>query len=251
MFSIISPAKTMDFKTGVLDSSTAMSLHKKTKELLSSLRRMDFIDLQNILGTSKNLTELNFDRCQHFVDLPCREAIYAYDGDVYRHIDRNALSAQDIRFMDEHVGIISGFYGLLAPSDPIRPYRLEMKSSVPDLAPKGLAHFWHEEVTDSLNERIKTHKNKIVINLASNEYSKSIDRKRLDVKVIDVNFLQERAGVYKNIAINAKRARGMLLNYIVKNRLDSPNELQRFDEGGYKFASDLSDDGNYVFVRKE
>ncbi|MGC0372213.1 MAG: hypothetical protein DGJ47_000921 [Rickettsiaceae bacterium] len=251
MITVISPAKSMDFDSPIkikLSCSVSKNL-QKTALLLNELQNMSFDELRNIIETSDKLTQINYSRYQSFEDLPEKPAIYAYDGDVYRNIGRGTIDNQQMNFAQNHVGIISGFYGLLRPLDQIKPYRLEMKAKTPINAPKGLNIFWRDAVTKDLNDRLSSQKGKCVVNLASEEYSKAIDRPKLNAQIIDIYFLENRSGVLKNIAINAKRARGMMLGYIIQHGINDPLLLRKFDLNGYSFNEKKSTDISYYFVK--
>lgn len=247
MLSIISPAKTMDFSNSD-DSGELCNFLPETNILLDELKAFSITRLRSIIETSEKLSKLNFDRYQNFDSLPSKPAIYAYNGDVYSKIDRT-FSKDQINFLKKHVGIISGLYGLLGPMDKIRPYRLEMRARLPISAQNGLSVFWQKTITESLKDKISKHKNKILINLASKEYSKAIDRKNLRVPVVDIHFMENRGDVLKNIPINAKRARGMMLNYIIKNEIDDLDGLKKFNANGYEFSSSNSTESNFFFLK--
>lgn len=245
MIILISPAKTMDFANSTRNKQ--FNLLPKSSLLLQELKKLDVEELSRVIQTSHSIAQLNFDRYHNFDELPIKEAFYAYDGDVYKNIDRELTKSEE-EFAQNHLNIISAFYGLLKPLDPIKPYRLEMVTKIPALA-QSLVEFWQQDVTEALNAKLTQHENKVVINLASNEYSKVINRKALNANMIDIIFLEERKGELKNIAINAKRARGMLTSYILQNKIDDESSLQDFAENGYKFAPELSNKNRYYFVK--
>lgn len=249
MLIIISPAKTMDFAGASEDKSGEFTMSDGTKKLLAELQKMGLSNLQNILETSEKLSQLNFDRFKEFNKLPTKPAIFSYDGDVYSNIQRESLNKGDVEFLNDHLRIISGFYGVLKPLDPIKAYRLEMKSKLPQNAPKGLHLFWKEEITTRLRDEMEKNNYSHIVNLASNEYSAAIDRAKLQKPVIDISFLEYRNAQLKNIAVNAKRARGMMVHYIAKNHITTPEKLKKFSESGYEFNAEKSTNTEFVFVR--
>lgn len=233
----------------IVDQTSYEHNNDQTHSLLQALKSFSLQELEKVLGVSRNLAEINFKRYQNFENLGKQAAFYAYDGDVYKNISRDNLSPPQIDYLSQHLKIISGFYGLLSAFDKIKPYRLEMSSKLPQISSKSLNIFWRDFITENLQKELAKHREKVILNLASNEYSSVIDRKKLNSKIIDVFFLEHKMGTLKNIAINAKRARGMLLNYMIQNQLTIPEKAQEFKLSGYKFDPKLSDDNNYYFIR--
>ena len=235
-----------------IDSSiffTELEEFEETEKLLSELKTLSEAKLKKIMKISDKLAELNFLRYQTFESLPAKQAILAYDGDVYSSIDKKTFSPENLRFSQDHLRIVSGFYGLIRPLDKIREYRLEMSTKLAKNAQNGLDRLWQEKITRKLNNDLKTHENKYLINLASNEYASAIDQKLLEVPMINIHFREFRDGMIKNIALNSKRARGMVVDYIVRNNIDTPGEIKNFNKSDYKFNPKLSDESNYFFVK--
>lgn len=252
MISIISPAKSMNFDP--MDSSilfTELEGFEETEKLLRELRALSEAEIRKVMKISDELAKLNFSRYQAFESLQAKQAILAYNGDVYAQMGKETFSSGELMFSQDHLRIISGFYGLLRPLDKIRPYRLEMSIKLAENAPNGLDKLWKEKVTHRLNHELKAHKNKYLINLASNDYSSVIDKKLLEFPMINIHYREFRGGVMKNIALNSKRARGAAVEQIVRNKIDTPGEVKNFNELGYKFNSELSDEGNYCFVKQK
>lgn len=250
MLIIISPAKTMSQENWhKTDPSCDQNISFHTDILLQAMKSYSAQELEKILGVSKNLAQLNWDRYKNFETAEQKEAFYAYDGEVYKNIQRSNLHQKQIDYTSKHLRIISGLYGVLKAFDDIKPYRLEMSAKLPIVAPKGLHIFWQNIITDFLQEDLQYFNKKIILNLASNEYSAAINRKKLDAEIIDVFFLEKKGDKLQNIAINAKRARGMLLNYMIQHQFTNPKMAQKFNENGYKFNSELSDELNYYFIR--
>ncbi|NRB11096.1 MAG: YaaA family protein, partial [Rickettsiaceae bacterium] len=210
MITIISPAKSMDFTSEVPAniSATKIQFGQESESLLEILQSKTTLEIKKIMKVSDKIAELNYDRLQNFSNLPEREALFAYSGDVYNNMDKASFNTQDLNFAAQNLRIISGFYGILRPFDRIKPYRLEMVTKLPKLAKKGLAYYWQDIVSDNLNQEILKHDSKNIINLASNEYSNVLIPKKISAKIINIHFREIRDGVIKNIALNAKRARG-------------------------------------------
>lgn len=251
MLIIISPAKTLSQNDWVKPDSLSSenNFYTSTNRLLQHLKSYSCQELEKILGVSEKLARVNFDRYKNFETTDQQEAFYAYDGDVYKNIQRNNLSDKHIDYISKHLRIISAFYGVLKAFDSIKPYRLEMSARLPIIAPYGLHIFWQDIITDFFQEELRYFDKKIILNLASNEYSAAINRKKLDAAVIDVFFLETKADKLQNIAVNAKRARGMLLNYMIQHQSNNPKTVKEFTENGYKFDPKLSDELNYYFIR--
>ena len=250
MISVISPAKSMNF-TDSTPSNTSSQL-VESKEMTKTLQALKKLSAQNIIKSmkvSEKIAELNYDRFQNFETLPEKQAIYAYNGDVYNNIDTETLDEKSLSFSQEHLRILSALYGLLKPLDMIKAYRLEMSCKIPRLAPKGMNLFWQKNITNNINSELKTHKNKFLINIASNEYSASINTTMLDAEFINVHFREARDGKLKNIALNSKRARGMLADYIIRNQLDHPDDIKTFNKSDYQFNRAISDSNNFYFTR--
>lgn len=250
MISVISPAKSMNFADPSRSNTSSQVI--ESKEMTKTLQTLKELSIKNIMKSmkvSEKIAELNYDRFQNFETLPEKQAIYAYSGDVYNNIDTKTLNENSLRFSQEHLRILSALYGLLKPLDMIRAYRLEMSSKIPKLAPKGMNLFWQKNITNHINSELKTHKNKFLINIASNEYGASIDSKILDATLINMHFRETRDGKLKNIALNSKRARGMLADYIIRNQLDHPEDIKSFNKSDYKFNKSLSDSNNFYFTK--
>lgn len=240
----------MDFEAKAPSSvSREIEQNANTDLVLKKLQSLSVNNIASIMNVSQKIADLNYGRFLGFQTAPEKQALFAYTGDVYKNIDSNNLSDADLNFAQNHLRIVSALYGLLSPLDKIKPYRLEMSNKLPEIAPKGMHHFWKERISQQIKLELKQHKNKTLINLASNEYSASIDPALLEAPIINMHFREERDGTLRNIALNAKRARGMLSDYIIRNKLDSPNDLKSFNMNGYKFDSEKSDENNFFFIR--
>ena len=250
MISIISPAKSMDFDSEApVNESSNLNFATKTSSLINRLQSLSAHQLAKMMSVSKKIADLNHERFRTYKTLPEKSAIFAYTGDVYRNMETQTLSPEMLGFGQNHLRIVSALYGLLRPLDKIKAYRLEMITRLPGIAPKGLATFWKKQVTEQLNTELANHQNKFLINIASNEYAAVIDETNLNAQMINIHFREIRDGAVKNIALNSKRARGMLADYIIRNGLDSPEDIKLFNKGGYSLNQIMSDDNNFFFVR--
>ena len=254
MLTLLSPSKTLDFDTPL--STKAHSQPEMLKEaalLIKALRQYTPKKLGSLMGISDKLAQLNYERYQNF-STPftpdnAKAALLAFKGDVYEPMEAESYSKTDFDFAQNHLRILSGLYGLLKPLDLIQPYRLEMGTNLPNPRGKNLYEFWGSSITDTLNKSIKPHKNKWVINLASMEYFQSIKPELLTANLLTIQFKDKHKGSLKIIGLFAKKARGMMANFIIKNQFDSPKDLQSFYENGYRFEKALSNDTEWVFVR--
>jgi hypothetical protein len=247
MIILLSPAKSLDFETKFnCKKHSVASFEKETIELLAVMKKFSIGDLEKLMGISKKLAELNFSRFKNFEKQSARQAILAFDGDVYDGIEKKKYSEKDFEFAQNHLRILSGFYGILRPLDLIKPYRLEMGIDLKkSLLKKNLYEFWGEKISKNLNGLEK----KFIINLASEEYFSVVNSKKISAKIINVIFKEKKNGVLKIIGINAKKARGLMANFAIKNKITEPEKLKNFKEENYKFAKQLSDELNWVFVR--
>ena len=256
MITLLSPAKTLDYESPlpVKDFSVPGNL-RQSKQLIKALRKKDPQDLSDLMGLSEKLANLNFERnmnweppVKHSDDI--RQAIFAFKGDVYTGLSAYSLKKSDINFLDKHVRILSGLYGILKPLDLMSPYRLEMGTKLETSEGKDLYEFWGQEITNSINESISTHKSKYILNLASVEYFSSVKKDLLDGEVISPVFKDYKNGKYKIISFFAKKARGSMTRYLVENRIDSPKDISGFDYDGYKYSKSESTEYSPVFLRK-
>lgn len=258
MISILSPAKslTVTKEDQFTKETQALSLPQTTAHLVDQsfkivekMQKHTPEDIEKLMSVSKKIAQLNYNRFQNFNSLEPKQALLAFDGDVYTYMDRDEYSVKDFAFAQDHLRILSGLYGILNPMDMIKPYRLEMSTKIDGLSPQGMHKYWQKSITDIFNKQLSEQKNPILINLASNEYSAAINFKELKYDYVNINFLELRNGKLKNIALNSKRARGMCANYIIKNQIDSVDSLLNFAESGYLYNKELSDQRNIFFTR--
>lgn len=205
-----------------------------------------------MMGISPKLAELNVDRFQHFKSKTksAKQAVLAFKGDVYIGLEVENYGERDFNFAQKNLRILSGLYGLLRPLDLIQPYRLEMGTKLKTKQGKSLYEFWGDEIANTLSVELGAHKNKTLINLASIEYFKSVNQKLLPGGLITPVFKDYSNGTYKILSFFAKKARGSMATYIVKNRINKPSDLKAFNADGYTFNDSFSSDDTWVFTRK-
>jgi len=249
MLAVISPSKTQDFELVQIDVFTQTRQIEQSQVLVDLLKDKTQGDIASLMSISDKLSKLNFDRFQTF-STPftlsnAKQALLAFKGDVYNGIDAPSLSLDDFEFAQGHLRMLSGLYGVIRPLDLIQPYRLEMGTKLKNSQGKNLYEFWGDQISQVLNED----ESEVIINLASNEYFKGIDKKSINAKIINIAFKELKNDTYKIIGIYAKRARGLMVNYMIKNRLTEPELLKDFNVEGYQFRQDMSDDLTWVFTR--
>jgi hypothetical protein len=254
MLIVISPAKTLDYETPpVTKTRTKPAMLKQSQQLIDILRNYSALDLAELMKLSMKLADLNFERYHDwqtpFTSKNAKQALLAMKGDVYTGLDAESLTEADFDFVQQHLRILSGLYGLLRPLDLMQPYRLEMGTKLPNPRGNDLYSFWGESITQAINKALKTQGDDILINLASNEYYKSIKPKLIAGRIITPQFKQKKNGSYRIIGIFAKRARGLMSRYIIDNRLQDPETLKGFTTDGYRFSKQQSKGDQWVFVR--
>ncbi|MGB3588082.1 MAG: peroxide stress protein YaaA [Tunicatimonas sp.] len=257
MLTILSPSKTQDFSDSSINGSklpnSTPALLNESEKLMQELEKKSVNDIAELMGVSEKIATLNHERFQQF-SLPfteenARQSLLAFKGDVYTDIAVEEYTKQEFAFAQNHLRIISGLYGLLRPLDLMQPYRLEMKTSLENSRGENLYKFWGSRITEQLNNALQTQENKVLVNLASNEYFKSIDIKQLVGEIITPVFKEYKEGKYKIVAIYAKRARGKMANFIIRQAIDEPNQLKTFTDGGYEYSDSLSSEREWVFIR--
>ena len=255
MIVVISPAKTLDFEEK--DSNLPMSEPRfldKSQEIIDEIINYDSYSLEKLMKVSTKLATLNRDRFQKWTTSldTSKQALLAFRGEVYRGMDVGSLSHSELFYANEHLRILSGLYGVLRPLDGINEYRLEMGTKLKVNGLKDLYQFWDTTLEESLIEELKSHSNKTIINLASNEYFKAIEGlKNSDkVKVVTPIFKEYRNDKYKIITLNAKKARGMMTRYIIQNEIENIEDIKKFDIDGYSFNEDMSNENELVFTRE-
>lgn len=254
MLIVISPAKTLDYDTPPKTKTFTLPDYLDHSEaLIARARQYSALDIAELMAVSMKLAELNFERFERwrtpFTPDNAKQAVLAFKGDVYTGLDAESFSAADFTFAQNHLRILSGLYGLLRPLDLMQAYRLEMGRKVDTARGKNLYEFWGTTITEGLNRQLKKLKSPYLINLASNEYFKSVKPRALDGEIITPEFKDWKNGQYKMMGVYAKRARGQLSRFVIRNRLTDPQQMKGFDVDGYRFNEELSSGNRWVFTR--
>lgn len=254
MIAVISPAKTLNFEAGVRNKKSSVPDHlDKTELLIKKLRGLSKRKICELMDISDNLAELNAERYQDWEIQKLKEegkpAIAVFKGDVYLGMQADKFNSKDLDYAQEHLLILSGLHGYLRPLDFILPYRLEMGTSISIGKHKNLYSYWGDEISPYLNSKLEGHKEKVLLNLASDEYFKAIRSSRLQYPVQHVEFKDKKNGQYKMISFFAKKARGTMAAYIIRNRIDKLEDLKEFKTGGYRFNPELSKGNTWTFTR--
>ncbi len=255
MLTLITSSKTQTLETKEFTEFTTPHFIDEAELLLKYLKDYHISDLAALMKMSQKLAEQNSDRFSSYRRPEStgdgKQSLLVFQGDVYDGIDANQLGEDDLVFAQNHVCILSGLYGILRPLDLIRPYRLEMCLKWQTAEFKNLYEFWSEKVTDFINNYVEEKGHSSIVNLASNEYFKTLDKKRLLPEVITPLFKEETDKGLKTVAIYAKRARGAMVNFIIKNKITEPSQLKSFDWEGYQLNETISDHKQYIFTRKK
>ena len=256
MIILLSPAKTLDFETPsphpTCSEPDYLSL---SKDLISGLAKLSSEEIGKLMGISPKLADLNRERYQswRFKHDPqsSKQAILAFKGDVYEGLEAWNFKKSDFTYAQKSVRILSGLYGLLRPLDLIQPHRLEMGTSYENSAGKDLYAFWGDRLAKAINQDLKKTKTKLLVNLASQEYFKAAQSKLIEGEMVAPVFKDEKNGNFKIISFYAKKARGVMSSFLVRNRIDSLGGVRQFSEQGYQFCPEESTDSHPVFLRKE
>lgn len=256
MLLLISPAKTLDFDTPApTTEATQPQFLEHSAELICDLQKLSPAQVSDLMRISDKLGLLNFERFQDwqppFDQDNAKQALWAFQGDVYTGLAAETFNKKDIAYAQTHLRILSGLYGLLRPLDLIQPYRLEMGTALATVRGNNLYSFWGDRLTDALNAELAHQRKPVIVNLASVEYFKAVNTKRLKAAVITPIFKDRKNGQYKIISFFAKKARGMMSAYIIQNRLRTVEDIKQFDTGGYRFAPEMSSATDWIFVRDE
>ena len=251
MLIVISPAKTLDFET---DPATKIYTQPRflpqSQQLIEQLQKLSIQDVASLMKLSDKLAALNVARFQTW-QIPfnmenAKQAVLAFKGDVYTGLDADNLTESDLEYTQQHLRILSGLYGILRPLDLMQAYRLEMGTKFANHKGKDLYQFWGEQLRESLEHELT---DGLLINLASNEYFKAIQAKKLKARIITPVFKDWKNGQYKIISFYAKKARGLMSRYIIQQRLSEPEKLKQFDSDGYRFSAEMSSGDDWVFIR--
>ena len=254
MLFLLSPAKALDYETPPSTPTHTQPLFvKQASELIDVLRDKSMQDIAELMSLSDQLAGLNVARYQawkpKFTPQNAKQAVLAFNGDVYEGLDAKTLKDKDLAWAQDHVCILSGLYGVLRPLDLMQPYRLEMGTKLATNKGKNLYLFWGAQIAQYLNQRAAEQGESVIINLASEEYFKSVDRKTLQPRVVACVFEELKAGKYKVVSFMAKRARGLMVRYAVEHRATTPEALQGFDAEGYAYVPVASEPDRMVFRR--
>jgi uncharacterized protein len=257
MIFLLSPAKSLDYETPVPPELMAHKplFMRPAGQLIGILRTKTPAQIATLMDLSDKLSALNVARYQAWKPTAtaknAKQAILAFNGDVYDGLQAKNLSVEQLTWADEHLCILSGLYGALRPLDLLQPYRLEMGTALPNANGKNLYEFWDDTVSNHINKLQKADKEPIVINLASQEYFKVVNKKTLKARVIECVFEERKNGTYKVISFMAKKARGMMARYAIERQIAEPEKLKAFKTDGYAFAKAASTDDRWVFRRKQ
>jgi len=256
MILVISPAKTLDYESKLpFEKYSAPSFLEESSRLIDNLRRKSPKKIKELMGLSDKLAALNVERYKNW-ELPfspenARQSLYAFKGDVYIGLDAYSFSESDVDYAQEHLRILSGLYGVLKPLDLMQPYRLEMGTKLKNARGKNLYEFWGGRIASALNDELKKMKTQVLVNLASNEYFSAIKKDCVEADIVTPQFLDFKNGKYKMISFFAKKARGMMCSWVIKNKIDDPAKLNEFNEQGYRHCSERSEESTPTFIRDE
>lgn len=256
MLIVISPAKKLDYQSNSPQQAyTEPAYLEKSANLIKVMKNKTPAEIQSLMGISENLANLNHSRYLNWnkknTKRNSKPAIYAFMGDVYTGLDAKSLTNHQIRFAQDHLRILSGLYGVLKPLDLIQPHRLEMGTKIKTESGETLYDFWGHAPTSDLNQQAKVLKTKYIVNLASNEYFKVINKTALTLEVLTPVFKEKKQDTYKVISFYAKKARGLMAKYIIENEITDPKGIKEFSLAGYKYRSKLSAKNEYVFTREQ
>ncbi len=254
MLTLISPAKTLDFDTPPHTRKTTQPLFlEQSAALVNDARAMSPEDIRELMGVSENIAELNHERFMNwgtpFTLKNAKQSILAFKGDVYTGLEADTLTAKQLGFAQKHLAILSGLYGVLRPLDLMQPYRLEMGLKFANSGGKNLYEFWGDAINEAVAGLLKKSGSDVLVNLASNEYFKSVKAKNLQADVITPVFKDKNNGKYRVISFFAKKARGQMARYIIDNELNEPGGLTKFRVDGYRYNKGESTARELVFTR--
>lgn len=255
MLFLLSPAKSLDYETPLPElPHTLPQFLPQSKELIAVLREKSPQEIATLMDLSDKLATLNAARYEawstRFTAKNSRQALLAFDGDVYDGLQARNLAPADLDWAQSHVAILSGLYGVLRPLDRMQPYRLEMGTALPVGAAGNLYQFWGTRIADYLNQQLAQERSPVIVNLASQEYFKAVDRKALKARVIECVFEDWSGGKYKIVSFFAKKARGLMARYAIDHRITQPRKLEGFDREGYAFDDVASEPDRLVFRRR-
>ena len=254
MLAILSPAKTLDYETPLKTKLNSQPIYgRESNQLIKTLRTFEPFEVASLMKISDKLADLNHKRYVEWRNKPAesktRPAALAFKGDVYQGLEAESFNDNDLKFAQRHLRILSGLYGLLRPLDVIQPYRLEMGTKLKTSKGQNLYDYWGTKLTTGLNEALKESKEGTLVNLASNEYFGAVQHKLLEGSLLNIGFKEKRNGQLKFVSFSAKKARGLMAKFIIKERLKNPDDLKNFDLEDYKFNKKLSSELDWTFSR--
>ncbi|WP_196140410.1 peroxide stress protein YaaA [Aliikangiella sp. G2MR2-5] len=256
MITVISPAKSLDYESPLATKQKSQPRFlEQSQELIDQLQELAPQDIASLMKLSDKLAVLNYDRFQEFstpfTPENARQALLAFKGDVYVGLEAATFSADDFKYAQKHLRILSGLYGILRPLDLMQPYRLEMGTKFANNGGKNLYEFWGNRLNESLQKELKAQENPVLVNLASNEYFKAVKAKTLPYRIVTPNFKDYKNGQYKMISFFAKKARGLMSRFIIQNQIDHPEGIKDFNLEGYYFDKKSSTEDDWIFLRDE
>ena len=254
MLAILSPAKTLDYETPLKTKLNSQPIYgRESNQLIKTLRTFEPFEVASLMKISDKLADLNHKRYVEWRNKPAesktRPAALAFKGDVYQGLEAESFNDNDLKFAQRHLRILSGLYGLLRPLDAIQPYRLEMGTKLKTSKGQNLYDYWGTKLTTGLNEALKESKEGTLVNLASNEYFGAVQPKLLEGSLLNIGFKEKRNGQLKFVSFSAKKARGLMAKFMIKERLKNPDDLKNFDLEDYKFNKKLSSELDWTFSR--
>ena len=253
MIILISPSKGQDFSAHPMSEYSRPKQQSQTKVLVKELQQFKPAQIAQLMSVSENLAELNYERFQAFKTPlklgTAKQAALAFKGDVYAGLEAESMSPDNWQFAQQHLRILSGLYGYLRPLDLILPYRLEMKTKLRTPEGENLYQFWGDSITELMNKELK--QKDVVVNLASNEYFKSVKPKLLKTQVLNIDFKDTKGGKTRSISFYAKRARGMMARALIDQKITEPEQIKSLDVDGYKYDESLSTNSKWIFERQQ
>ena len=254
MLAILSPAKTLDYETPLKTKLNSQPIYgRESNQLIKTLRTFEPFEVASLMKISDKLADLNHKRYVEWRNKPAesktRPAALAFKGDVYQGLEAESFNDNDLKFAQRHLRILSGLYGLLRPLDVIQPYRLEMGTKLKTSKGQNLYDYWGTKLTDGLNEALKESKEGTLVNLASNEYFGAVQPELLEGSLLNIGFKEKRNGQLKFVSFSAKKARGLMANFIIKERVKKAEDLKSFDLENYRFNAKMSSELEWTFSR--
>ena len=254
MIIVLSPAKTLDYSVPTTENHTAPQFLSQSSKLIKTLKAKEPKDIASLMGLSDKLATLNFDRYQSWTaskteSAESKASLFVLKGDVYQGLKADELNKSDVKFAQKHLRILSGLYGILRPLDVIKPYRLEMGTKLKTDTASNLYEFWGNKIQANINNELKLQKSNLLVNLASKEYFSVLGKMPEDINVVSPVFKDYKNGQYKIISFYAKKVRGTMTNWLIKNKIKDAKSINKFAEEGYYFSKELSTPTEPVFLR--